>query len=104
MGVGLITNAKLSKEISKSYKTSPIVLWKVDENAGNKKKPLASEVYTIQGSDTKEILENVLNHLPNPKLLDEGDFGVRTSQSLSPPFSSHKYFSTENTQKARGRC
>lgn len=36
----------------------------------------APNKYNIEGLDTKEILENVLNKLPNPDTLDEVKFKV----------------------------
>lgn len=72
LGVGLITNVELCKEIYTKYKNNPIVLWKVDEDAG-----APSEVVVVEGADTKEILNSVLGFLPNPVELDEGDFRVR---------------------------
>lgn len=76
MGVGLITNAELCEIIHKHYRTSPVVIWKVDEESGRKEVSPVSEVHVIHGADTKEILNSVLSFLPNPKLLDEGDFRV----------------------------
>lgn len=77
MGVGYITNAELCETIHKNYRNSPVVFWKVDEESGKKEVSPVSEVHVIQGADTKEILNNVLSFLPNPKLLDEADFRVR---------------------------
>lgn len=71
MGVGLVVDANLCNEIYSNYKNNPVVLWKVDEGTSKK------EVHLIEGADTKEILNSVLNFLPNPVELDESDFRVR---------------------------
>lgn len=46
-----------------------ILLWQSKEGS-------PSITHFIEGSDTKEILENVLEILPNPDILDEQQFRV----------------------------
>ncbi|XP_050310725.1 dnaJ homolog subfamily C member 10-like [Anthonomus grandis grandis] len=74
--VGLITDPKLSEDISEDYRTQPLVFWEVD----SKKIP---KVHIIDGSDFKEIVDKILNILPNPPLLDENKFhDLRTKLRL----------------------
>ncbi|KAJ3650312.1 hypothetical protein Zmor_022007 [Zophobas morio] len=63
MSVGLVTSPQLCDQVSESHKINPVVLWQPDD-----------KVHKIAGSDSKEILESVLNILPNPPSLDEQQF------------------------------
>lgn len=77
MSVGVISDPSLCENIHKSYSQNPVVFWKVDDaNSMEEQSLSSSEVHIIEGSDAKEILEAVLNLLPNPKLLNESDFQV----------------------------
>lgn len=69
MSAGLITDKKLCKKLSEDYKNSPILLWQNKDDG-----PAITHV--IQGSDSKEILANVLGILPNPEILDDHQFRV----------------------------
>ena len=69
MSVGLVTSPQLCNKIYESHKTNPVVLW-------DKKSESEGKVHNIAGSDSKEILESVLNVLPNPPSLDEQQFQV----------------------------
>lgn len=77
MSVGVISDSILCENIHKSYLQDPVVFWEVDDaNNSKEESPSTSEVHAIQGSDAKEILEAVLNLLPNPKLLSDAEFQV----------------------------
>lgn len=81
MSVGVISDPTLCENIHKSHLQNPVVFWKVDDTDSLEEKPQStSEVHVIQGADSKEILEAVLNLLPNPKLLNETDFQVKMFQ------------------------
>lgn len=71
----------MCNKIYSNYKNNPVVLWKVDEEAG-----AVSEVLAVQGADTKEILNSVLSFLPNPVELDESDFRVRQNHVFGQIF------------------
>lgn len=74
MKVGLVTDPDLCNKIYATHKENPIVFWKVnDQKLGHKE---ATEVRSITGSDTKEIVDKLLDLLPDPKTLDEETFGV----------------------------
>lgn len=82
MSVGIIRDPQLCDLIHKLHTSNPVVLWKVNETDSFKDETsLGAEIHPIEGADTKEILENILNLLPNPKLLDEKDFQVQFSIS-----------------------
>ncbi|KAH0813437.1 hypothetical protein GEV33_009353 [Tenebrio molitor] len=70
MSVGVVTDRELCEKISSSYKSDPVVLWRGDET----KSEGFVTVHTIKGSDSKEILDNVLSILPNPESLNEQQF------------------------------
>jgi hypothetical protein len=72
MSVGVVTDRELCEKISSSYKSDPVVLWRGDET----KSEGFVTVHTIKGSDSKEILDNVLSILPNPESLNEQQFQV----------------------------
>lgn len=64
----------MCEKLSPNYKEQPIIFWQI------KKGKVA--VHNIEGADTKEILENILNKLPNPKSVDAEDFKVVTLHLL----------------------
>lgn len=66
--VGTVTDSELAEQISIKYRKSPIIYWKA------KKKEEESQFEEIPGSDAKEIVENILNKLPNPETIDEQRF------------------------------
>lgn len=76
MRVGIIKDRELCEQISESHKNQPIVFWQID--AKN-----IPEVHTVEGSDSKEILDKILNILPTPPLLDEKKFHVNTFKLAS---------------------
>ncbi|KAJ8922000.1 hypothetical protein NQ315_008638 [Exocentrus adspersus] len=63
---GIVTDDELCKKISPNYRKHPIVFWQIKEGKRG--------VHSIHGADTKEILENVLNKLPNPESVDADKF------------------------------
>ncbi|XP_066146223.1 dnaJ homolog subfamily C member 10-like [Euwallacea fornicatus] len=65
--VGLIKDRDLCHEISDTYKSHPIIFWQIDTNR-------IPKVHVIEGSNTKEIIDKILNILPMPPLLDENKF------------------------------
>lgn len=70
MSVGIISDRNLIDKIN--GKGSSIVFWQFD-----KKNPDNPIVNSVMGSDSKEIVENILNLLPNPELLNEDRFKVK---------------------------
>lgn len=77
MSVGVVTDSQLCDKIYKQHTEIPVVFWKVNDTVElNTDDLVFAEVIPIEGSDAKEILDNVLNVLPNPKVLDENDFKV----------------------------
>ncbi|KAL1491528.1 hypothetical protein ABEB36_012112 [Hypothenemus hampei] len=74
--VGHVKDDKLCQEISDTYKNQPIIFWQIDSNK-------IPKVHVIDGSDSKEIVDQILNILPNPPLLDENKFhDIRTKLRL----------------------
>lgn len=78
MQTGLVTDVDLAEKMSSDYKGQPIIYWKGvkddDANADSER------IHKISGSDTKEIVENILSVLPNPEVLDEEAFKeIRTA-------------------------
>ncbi|XP_017779588.1 PREDICTED: dnaJ homolog subfamily C member 10-like [Nicrophorus vespilloides] len=63
MMVGVIEDETLSSEIYKDQ--TSVVFWQIGEDA---------KAHPITGSDSKEILDNVLDLLPNPVAITEVDF------------------------------
>ncbi|XP_018569443.1 dnaJ homolog subfamily C member 10-like [Anoplophora glabripennis] len=71
ISTGIVNDETLCVNISPNYKDHPIAFWQVKDGK--------IAVHSIKGADTKEILENVLNKLPNPKSVDaEGFKKIRT--------------------------
>lgn len=70
MSVGLITDKDLHKNLVKDDSENSIILWQ------NKNDGKFDVIHVIQASDTKEILEKVLEILPNPEILEEKQFRV----------------------------
>lgn len=66
----MVTDTDLCKKLSDDYHTNSIILLQ------KKNEETPTVVNVIQGSDTKEILENILEMLPNPETLDEQQFRV----------------------------
>lgn len=83
LSVGIVTDEELSKTISQSQTDSTIILWQA--------KPV-SAIHTIQGSDSKEILNNVLGYLPNPDQLSDSDFRVTISKDALKVMFHIKFF------------
>lgn len=69
MSTGIIKDEKLCDKIYESHKMNPVVFWQVKDDG-------TSEVHSIEGSDSKEILDKILNILPNPETIDEERFKV----------------------------
>lgn len=69
MSAGVVADKKMCKTLSEDYKNNPTLLWQNKDDG-----PAITHV--IQGSDTKEILENILEILPNPQILDDQQFRV----------------------------
>lgn len=70
MPVGLITDKALCTKISTSHNSNPIILWQ-----GNTEEYLEN-LYFEQASDSKQILNSVLQILPNPDRLTDDQFRV----------------------------
>ncbi|CAH1183258.1 unnamed protein product [Phaedon cochleariae] len=71
LSVGLITDEELCKKISESQS---IVMWMPQKfNPNDSSSPIIG-LYNIEGSDARDILENVLGKLPNPETIDEDKF------------------------------
>lgn len=75
MPVGVVKDSELCEKISDSYRNNPIVFWQVDSNQETVSESYAT-LHNIQGSDNKEILNEILNILPNPETIDEKRFAV----------------------------
>lgn len=73
MPVRMIDDIDLAKKIFDSYLEESVVLWLMDEKDPDKK----GKAYNVMGSDTKEIMDNILNLLPNPQMVNEDDFKVK---------------------------
>lgn len=73
MPVRLVEDIDLSKKIYDSYLDDSVVLWLVDEEDLEKN----GKAYNVMGSDSKEIMDKILNILPNPQMLNEEDFKVK---------------------------
>lgn len=58
----------LCVKISPNYKKHPIVFWQIKDGK--------IAVHNVEGADTKEILEDVLNKFPNPESIDAEGFKV----------------------------
>lgn len=71
MSTGLVTDEKLLQQLTTNHKDNSILLWQNKDEG-----PVITHV--IEGSDTKEILENILEILPNPNILDDQQFRVRS--------------------------
>ncbi|KRT80031.1 Thioredoxin, partial [Oryctes borbonicus] len=65
VSIGVVTDEELAKDISQSDPETTIVLWQAQ--------PI-SKIHKIKGSDHKEIVNDVLSHLPNPNQLTDEDF------------------------------
>lgn len=76
MSVGVVEDLELCDKISNTHKTNPVVLWQVEKEKNKESQPFTS-LSDIAGSDSKEILENILSILPNPESLNEEQFKVR---------------------------
>ncbi|XP_019762900.2 dnaJ homolog subfamily C member 10 isoform X1 [Dendroctonus ponderosae] len=77
LSVGIVKDSELCEKISESFKKQPIIFWQID--ATN-----IPEVHIVEGSDSKEILDKILNILPTPPLLDEKKFhDLRTKLRMS---------------------
>ncbi|KAJ8942244.1 hypothetical protein NQ318_003091 [Aromia moschata] len=63
---GDVKDTDLCEQISVDYKEKPVVFWQVEKGG--------IDIHSIAGADTKEILESILNKLPNPEILDEEKF------------------------------
>lgn len=72
--VGIVEDKDLCETFSEDYKLNPVILWQVKGKSG--KDIPEFTVHSIKGSDSKELLENVLSLLPNPEILDEKKFQV----------------------------
>lgn len=68
MHTGLIEEKELCEKLTGS-RENRIILWQSEKG-----KP--SITHVIEGSDTKKMLENILEILPNPDILDEQKFRV----------------------------
>ncbi|XP_044756368.1 dnaJ homolog subfamily C member 10-like isoform X2 [Coccinella septempunctata] len=64
---GVVLDEKLAKKIDKDFKNHKIIYWKKEEGDN-------VSVQHVQGSDCIELMENILNLLPRPELIDEGHF------------------------------
>lgn len=65
---GIVNDETLCGTISTDYKKHPIIFWQIKEGK--------IAVHNIEGADTKEILEDVLNKFPNPESVDAEGFKV----------------------------
>nr|XP_023014480.1 dnaJ homolog subfamily C member 10-like [Leptinotarsa decemlineata] len=85
--VGKVKDEDLCEKLSENYKSKPIILSQANENTSPDSTG-SVVVQDIEGSDTKEILENTLGKLPNPITLDEHKFReIRSnlrSESVKP--------------------
>lgn len=70
MPVRMVEDYGLVEKVYKSYKEGPIILWLVDETDVEN----AGIAHNVMGSDMKEIMDKILNILPNPPTLNEDDF------------------------------
>lgn len=87
---GIVKDGVLCEKISSDYKNRPIIFWQ------SKKGKIA--VHSIEGADTKEILENVINKLPNPEFLDAEDFKVIPNYLYLFTSFAHVYFQDIRTR------
>ncbi|ERL92534.1 hypothetical protein D910_09847 [Dendroctonus ponderosae] len=95
LSVGIVKDSELCEKISESFKKQPIIFWQID--ATN-----IPEVHIVEGSDSKEILDKILNILPTPPLLDEkkfhgGAFEVHQGRDVLHEVASFARDSTKST-------
>ncbi|KAK9752946.1 Thioredoxin [Popillia japonica] len=64
VSVGVVSDEELWKNISQSDVETAVILWQATPTS----------LHKIHGSDHKEILDNILNYLPNPDQLTDADF------------------------------
>lgn len=66
VAAGVILDDNLAEKIDKTFKDNRIIYWKKEDSNISIKK--------IDGSDFIELMENILNLLPGPQLIDEVHF------------------------------
>ncbi|KAG5887580.1 hypothetical protein JTB14_009988 [Gonioctena quinquepunctata] len=71
--VGIVKEEKLCEKLSEDFRNKPVILWQTEKPTKSDSKDIVV-IHVIEGSDSKEILENTLDKLPNPVTLDEGKF------------------------------
>lgn len=74
MTVALVTDKELCEKLVEDCNKNSILLWQYEDD----KTPVV--VHVIEGVDSKEILVNVLEILPNPETLNEQQFRVGDSR------------------------
>lgn len=77
MQTGIVTDLDLCDKIYPDHKNTPVVFWKPaeDETKPKEKNP-KENVYPVDGVDAKEIVDKILELLPEPQTLDEAIFKV----------------------------
>lgn len=58
----------MAQKIDEDFKNHNMIYWKREKDDYN--------VIHVEGSDCIELMENMLNLLPRPKLIDENEFNV----------------------------
>lgn len=82
MPVRIVEDIELVKKISESHLEEPVLLWLIDESDEEK----TGKAFNIAGADTKEMVESILNILPNPQMLNKNDFEVSIMLQISSIF------------------
>lgn len=72
MSVGKVIEESLCEKLVENYQENSVILLLRTESVSTS--PLL--LHVIHGSDTKDILENVLVNLPNPEIVNEEKFKV----------------------------